>query len=1785
MSNVGQAALTIVGLGVGFLTGNPALGFYIGNLAGNVLFPTKLPGVQGPRIGELNVQTSTIGGPIPKVYGTYLVAGNVIWSGGLQEIATTEEVGGKGGPSQSVTTYEYTVSIAVGLCEGPMAGVRRIWADADLIYDASTPSAWDGLTAEQILALIALGQDSLLYQQAANASLASILEFYPGSETQLPDPTIESYEGVGNVPAYRGLCYLVLRDFNVTKYGNRIPNIRVEVFDAGAQDCQQVTERSNEVLYPWIKADYPVNPRNKHEVRIGFVPGVVASGVVPGVYESVEDATAAAQSASGRTFPVYSGYANNGDDPDRTGRVNRVGLAPSFDVRDGLVLSLLFSQKEYERQVKRVGALSDDLSPSNGFLLGSTWWYNGSFLKGTWGGGGGVVHGWPIALQSSQAHKPEWDILVTGVVSRGYCYVLDYDLMLRIRRVPRAPPGPVELGGVPLQGSTDWYAMPDGSVQSGAPWTRVAGTCKVLQRYRLSFTSKTTIAAYPLGPVRVPSDATYNDAAFWTAAYEAAVAAGDMKAGLVYGVDYPEVQSYYYERTYDLCFADGDPISLADIVDDISVRVGVADADVSDLQSIEVHGYAITRQMSGRDAIEPLRSYGFFDAVESGGTAKFVTRGKSSVATLTEEDVAAHPAGEARPPAVKVTRGQDVELPVQMRVHYANPERDYEPAEQFSSRLATQSAHRVDLELAIAMSDAKAAQISEVLLYEAWANRMGYAFTLDADWLALDPGDAVVLPVSGRSERVRITRVTYLAPLLIQIDAVRDDAGVYDSSAVGVPGQGTGSAFNYTGPSELVLLDLPALRDADDDGGFYAAVRPVINVGNWRGAAIYRSVDGGASFSLVASSTTAVVMGVLVADSGSAPATVVDDGGSLLVHIYNGTLESRTEEAVLSGANTAAIGAHGRWEIVQFRSAELVGPGLWRLTSLRRGRRGTEHAIGEAVAGDAFVLLSAGGLVRIYQDDASIGSARQFKVVTFGALPSGEDPVQDFVGAGVALKPFSPVFLEAVREDDGDVRISWIRRGRLSQELRDGVEIPLSEASEAYEVDIVSGGVVLRTLSVTERLATYTYAQQLEDFGSPFPPSIDVRVYQLSAVVGRGYVAEATVLIELDPDLVGGVPVFDSDAIIVTGETKDGDEAEALIWAVQGSNTRRSDRGFVGDGYEFRISCSSGLPAWVTAGSSQPVTLRATIEPYSGPRNATADRLVSLCVNDATANPKLELAVVSDVTDSVELMVAARAYTGSMQTQRLFRRKWRFHWQFPIKTLSGYRARPQAVLPLLNGTVLVSAHYENQFSVAYQCERESGAVLGSFEFDSVTAYHVNALARRALDGTVWFDGDDKVLRRLDVDASLASGAAVVTGTFDCTAMAALSGIEWVVIDGHEYLLLGEYATIGTPYLYVIAAADVVLGGTFVLADRVKRLQLPLRCQGHAYLDGLLWLSVSVNPSGGRVYPVLLDDFIASGVDGDAWTAWAERPGDAAPRPPTAYAQDCKFDGQGRLWMCTEGLAGVDDADEFLCVWSSALGEAEENTVQLRYDGASSVHILVNDRLFVTKAWTPTSVPGVVSILGPPTGSASQTGGFAAARVWNVVIQESDLVLEDFSGRSTIYAQEVAQVWDLSLLNADAAEAPGAEWDVTVGELVRQSNASPYLRGQGAQSFFGGTSALSTAVQRVDLLDLFPDDFEDLETNNPQLWLVAEWLTSSWPSQSDRMDLTLLFYDVDGVLISSSAAPSFVPNQGATFIWRSYGFAFPAGTRYVDVQVDMVRTDGTNNNGHWDDLKVRLYGAQ
>ena len=117
---------------------------------------------------------------------------------------------------------------------------------------------------------------------------------------------------------------------------------------------------------------------------------------------------------------------------------------------------------------------------------------------------------------------------------------------------------------------------------------------------------------------------------------------------------------------------------------------------------------------------------------------------------------------------------------------------------------------------------------------------------------------------------------------------------------------------------------------------------------------------------------------------------------------------------------------------------------------------------------------------------------------------------ETFTYTGKKFRPYSPVDIVGNRDGSANLTITWKRRTRVDGEWRDGVDVPLGEESEQYEVDILNGATVVRTIATTSETASYTAAEQTTDFGAT-QSSVSVNLYQISATFGRGVAGSAII--------------------------------------------------------------------------------------------------------------------------------------------------------------------------------------------------------------------------------------------------------------------------------------------------------------------------------------------------------------------------------------------------------------------------------------------------------------------------------------------------------------------------------------------------------------------------------------------------------------------------------------------------------------------------------------------------
>ncbi len=526
--------------------------------------------------------------------------------------------------------------------------------------------------------------------------------------------------------------------------------------------------------------------------------------------------------------------------------------------------------------------------------------------------------------------------------------------------------------------------------------------------------------------------------------------------------------------------------------------------DVSGLHGA-LSGFVIDRVMAAREAIQPLELAFFFDSIESQGAIKFRHRGAhAAAAQVVPDDLVEESPDKA---LYGLTRAQETSLPASAKISYISAVGDYRSAVTEARRLVGASGRVSMADLPMVLDAPQAARIAETWLFEAWNAREKASFTLPPSKLAVESGDLIELTVTGRARTMRVIDVADHGAR--DIEALGLDVQVYDAIA-GPVREGRAIEGAQSGAPLALFLDLPLLRgDETPHVGYVAATQTPWPGG---GVAFYRSPES-SGYVLKSVATAPAVMGVTLGDLPGGPAGRWDRATVLQVRLDAGALNSVTPLALLGGSNVAALQAdNGEWEIVQFETAQLIAGNTYELSTLLRGQAGSEiHMRGPTTAGARFILLDSSlSPVEMTLDDIALPYNWTYGPANRDLGDSSYAVLQHaFKGAG--LRPLAPVHLKGNRSAGGDLTIDWIRRTRTGGDGWEQPDVPLAEDSESYEIDILdaAGTTVLRTLITGTPSVIYSAVDQIIDFGA-VQPNVKLRVFQMSAVIGRGSSAKAT---------------------------------------------------------------------------------------------------------------------------------------------------------------------------------------------------------------------------------------------------------------------------------------------------------------------------------------------------------------------------------------------------------------------------------------------------------------------------------------------------------------------------------------------------------------------------------------------------------------------------------------------------------------------------------------------------
>lgn len=614
----------VLGAVAGFFMGGLAgalKGLQLGMTVGGALDPGKGTNTSGPRTTDLSVQTSTLGAEIPRLYGNVPVCGNVFWleNNKLKEKKTKKEVGGKGGGgSSTVTTYTYFATFALGLCKGPIVGIRRIWIGGTLWYDAGSTDRDTVKTSYKNLKYFTL---------------------HTGTETQSADSRMQATLGVANTPAYRGLAYIIFKDLPLEKFGNTLmtTQIKVEVLTSSVSAPKLIYSALTDTTLPYSNY-YLLNRQNACDSKGRLT-----------VMWSINSGTD--QLLFYKNSALVKKIYLSQHEPDliitSPDRVSLHKFLCAFFHKEGTgVQGFRYLDKNEQLQIVRISESyisGDSLVNANFTEYDGTWWIRSGqklfdkrlipILTGNATLGALVIHdGKPALARHPRPTSTTHTLYYTefdsdGATTKNISINFTHD-------IPAARYFIVTNGdGSTLRPFIEGDLM---YLVYISDYNKDGYNTSIVYVI-LNIASGTFVSQ---GAVGVNADASQTSGTNGPIAYPSvSVANGIISCAWEYAT-YPK--KYYQAELVPDTVALGTGPALSTIVSKECEIAGLAtsDIDVTSLATKTVRGYRLS-STTVKAAIEPLQTAYPFDVIQSGYKVKFALRGGSSVVTIPKEDLAA----------------------------------------------------------------------------------------------------------------------------------------------------------------------------------------------------------------------------------------------------------------------------------------------------------------------------------------------------------------------------------------------------------------------------------------------------------------------------------------------------------------------------------------------------------------------------------------------------------------------------------------------------------------------------------------------------------------------------------------------------------------------------------------------------------------------------------------------------------------------------------------------------------------------------------------------------------------------------------------------------------------------------------------------------------------------------------------------------------------------------------------------------------------------------------------
>ena len=545
-----------------------------------------------------------------------------------------------------------------------------------------------------------------------------------------------------------------------------------------------------------------------------------------------------------------------------------------------------------------------------------------------------------------------------------------------------------------------------------------------------------------------------------------------------------------------------------------------------------VNGYVITGPTNGKNFLEPLLDFYGYRLVEYDGSFFLIKKGQDVDADFTAGDD--HVLMKNGSVEITETVSSNIDLPTSVKVDFFDANNQLQRGHAIAKIIDTPSYitykkedESISLNMVEDLQTMK--RFAEIKLKEIWSTPIRHEITTGRQ-IPFFPGNSYKFDLSGMPsfsgeiESIKIGDNLEQKIILNEIsrDVYVSTADGDDDPTVVIP------EFPESIPSIGYILDVPYIRDIDQRQNentnsllYWAAyIETIQEVQRWNGAVLMRRNPVSFSLEQLGNIKRGVTRGLTRNALADPQQLYRFDQGEIHVFLPQNRYDqmvSLPDVNLLQGENMAAlIKGNGEVELIQYGEAEFdPSGGYWILSRLLRGRRGTSTMAYGHTNGEVFLLLTeqtisdflitTGELVLHDIDPNDNTYTIEYASVSVGS--SWEDSEKTRLAAkGRPLMPYPVVHIAARREPNNDIVFSWIRQTRIAGRFLNG-PVPLNEQSERYDIEIIpSGGsnVIRRVDNLTLPNYRYGAGQQTADGLPHTEKEINVKIYQLSAIVGRG---------------------------------------------------------------------------------------------------------------------------------------------------------------------------------------------------------------------------------------------------------------------------------------------------------------------------------------------------------------------------------------------------------------------------------------------------------------------------------------------------------------------------------------------------------------------------------------------------------------------------------------------------------------------------------------------------------